>query len=115
MSNKAFKITVTALLLGFIALYPLSYLAYKAHNAELIERGENCRCCGLAENCEMIEGEKMNKKTYFVIQYYNFDDCFRIVNEKPFKTLEEANIFRCECLAENPEGRYVIKADDEDF
>lgn len=54
MSDKAFKITVAALLLGIVLLFPLSWFAYKWHNAELIERGENCCCCGLAENCSKV-------------------------------------------------------------
>lgn len=57
-----------------------------------------------------------NERTYFVIQYCQFgdSDSFRIVNHKPLKTWEDAKNLQNECLAGNPDGRYVIKADDED-
>lgn len=57
-----------------------------------------------------------NERTYFVIQYCQFgdSDSFRIVNHKPLKTWEEAKNLQNECFAANPDGRYVIKADDED-
>ena len=57
-----------------------------------------------------------DERTYFVIQYCQFgdSDSFRIVNHKPLRTWEDANILRCECLANNPDGRFVIKDDDDD-
>ena len=52
------------------------------------------------------------EKNYFVIEYSRYN--FRIVNQKPLKTWEEANILRCECYARCPEGRFVVKSEDDD-
>lgn len=54
MDDKTFKIVVACLLLGIVALYPLSWIVYKAHNAEMVQRGESCCCCGLAEDCQIV-------------------------------------------------------------
>lgn len=56
--------------------------------------------------------EKRKEKSYFVIEYSRYN--FRIVNQKPLKTWEEANLLKCECYARCPEGRFVVKSEDDD-
>lgn len=54
MDDKTFKIVVACLLLGIVALFPLSWFAYKWHNENLVQRGENCCCCGHAKDCPKV-------------------------------------------------------------
>lgn len=51
---------------------------------------------------------------YYVIEYSQWGDDYRIVNQKPFETLEEAENLQRQCYVNRPEGRFVIKSDEDE-